>query len=188
MPPDKETGLQATILLSPEEKRFPEFPRPVSPESRWRRNWGWTKLQVTLLSQPHLSVGGPWDKRCVHPLGLSRSDVLPCRRGPNGRRLGLRASMRGGAELVEQLRELVRLLEAKDHQSRMEGVGRLLEHCKAKPEVITSNLVQVSAARLCLPNNCLSPAGATLIRKPLNMVRHCARPRRVVGPRQALAI
>ncbi|XP_019494188.1 PREDICTED: crescerin-2 [Hipposideros armiger] len=64
--------------------------------------------------------------------------------GPNGRRLvGLRSSMRGGAEAVEQLRELMRLLEAKDYQSRMDGVGRLLEHCKAKPEVITSNLVQV---------------------------------------------
>lgn len=48
--------------------------------------------------------------------------------------------------MVEQLRELMRLLEAKDYQSRMEGVARLLEHCKAKPEVITSNLVQVSAA------------------------------------------
>uniref|UniRef100_A0A8D0WJL1 TOG domain-containing protein n=1 Tax=Sus scrofa TaxID=9823 RepID=A0A8D0WJL1_PIG len=42
-----------------------------------------------------------------------------------------------------QLRELTRLLEAKEYQSRMEGVGRLLEHCKAKPELITANLVQV---------------------------------------------
>ncbi|XP_005870792.2 PREDICTED: protein FAM179A-like, partial [Myotis brandtii] len=45
--------------------------------------------------------------------------------------------------MAEQLQELTRLLEAKDHQSRMEGVGRLLEHCKAKPELITANLVQV---------------------------------------------
>ncbi|XP_019590822.2 TOG array regulator of axonemal microtubules protein 2 [Rhinolophus sinicus] len=66
------------------------------------------------------------------------------RLGPSGRRLvGLRSSLRGGAEAVEQLRELMRLLEAKDYQSRMEGVGRLLEHCKAKPDVITSNLAQV---------------------------------------------
>lgn len=49
---------------------------------------------------------------------------------------------------MEQLRELMRLLEAKDYQSRMEGVGRLLEHCKAKPHVISSNLAQVSAAPL----------------------------------------
>ncbi|XP_070429052.1 TOG array regulator of axonemal microtubules protein 2 isoform X1 [Equus przewalskii] len=62
----------------------------------------------------------------------------------NGPRLaGLRSSMRGGLEMVEQLRELTRLLEAKEYQSRMEGVGRLLEHCKAKPELITANLVQV---------------------------------------------
>ncbi|XP_059799640.1 TOG array regulator of axonemal microtubules protein 2 isoform X1 [Balaenoptera ricei] len=56
---------------------------------------------------------------------------------------GLRSSMRGGLEMVEQLRELTRLLEAKEYQSRMEGVGRLLEHCKARPELITTNLVQV---------------------------------------------
>ncbi|EPY77424.1 hypothetical protein CB1_001264054 [Camelus ferus] len=65
----------------------------------------------------------------------------------NGPRLtGLRSSMRGGLEMVGQLRDLTRLLEAKDYQSRMEGVGQLLEHCKAKPELITTNLVQVFAA------------------------------------------
>ncbi|XP_032247569.1 TOG array regulator of axonemal microtubules protein 2 [Phoca vitulina] len=56
---------------------------------------------------------------------------------------GLRSSVRGGLGVAEHLRELTRLLEAKDYQSRMEGVGRLLEHCKAKPELITTNLVQV---------------------------------------------
>ncbi|XP_058407504.1 TOG array regulator of axonemal microtubules protein 2-like [Diceros bicornis minor] len=56
---------------------------------------------------------------------------------------GLRSSMRGGLETVEQLRELTRLLEAKEYQSRMEGVGRLLDYCKAKPKLITTNLVQV---------------------------------------------
>ncbi|XP_024901427.1 TOG array regulator of axonemal microtubules protein 2 isoform X2 [Pteropus alecto] len=62
----------------------------------------------------------------------------------NGPRLaGLRSSVRGGQEVAEQLRELTRLLEAKEYQSRMEGVARLLEHCKAKPELITANLVQV---------------------------------------------
>ncbi|XP_037382812.1 TOG array regulator of axonemal microtubules protein 2 [Talpa occidentalis] len=62
----------------------------------------------------------------------------------NGPRLmGLRSSTRGGLEMVEQLRELTQLLEAKEYQSRMDGVGRLLEHCKAKPELITTNLVQV---------------------------------------------
>ncbi|XP_027996272.2 TOG array regulator of axonemal microtubules protein 2 [Eptesicus fuscus] len=97
--------------------------------------------------------------------GLEESDELPSARGlkvsrslavrenglpgedglsSNGPRLaGLRSSRRGGSEMAEQLRELTRLLEAKDHQSRMEGVGRLLEHCQAKPELITANLVQV---------------------------------------------
>ncbi|XP_007191491.3 TOG array regulator of axonemal microtubules protein 2 isoform X1 [Balaenoptera acutorostrata] len=72
--------------------------------------------------------------------GLPGEDGL----SSSGPRLaGLRSSMRDGLEMVEQLRELTRLLEAKEYQSRMEGVGRLLEHCKAKPELITANMVQV---------------------------------------------
>ncbi|XP_048209558.1 TOG array regulator of axonemal microtubules protein 2 isoform X3 [Perognathus longimembris pacificus] len=64
--------------------------------------------------------------------------------GSSGLRLtGLRSSTRGAAETVEQLRELTRLLEAKEYQLRMEGVGRLLECCKTRPELITSHLVQV---------------------------------------------
>ncbi|KAF6106779.1 TOG array regulator of axonemal microtubules 2 [Phyllostomus discolor] len=97
--------------------------------------------------------------------GLEDSDELPSARGrkvsrslvvcenglpgedglrPNGPRLaGLRFSKRGGSEMAEQLRELMRLLEAKDYQSRRDGVGQLLEYCRAKPELITANLVQV---------------------------------------------
>ncbi|XP_058523411.1 TOG array regulator of axonemal microtubules protein 2 isoform X3 [Ochotona princeps] len=77
---------------------------------------------------------------------LAYENGLPTEEGlsSNGPRLvGLRASVRGGTERVEQLRELMRLLEAKDYQSRMDGVGRLLEHCETKPELITANLVQV---------------------------------------------
>nr|XP_045007024.1 TOG array regulator of axonemal microtubules protein 2 isoform X3 [Jaculus jaculus] len=63
-------------------------------------------------------------------------------KGP--RLLGLRPSVHGGGmEMAEQLREMMRLLEAKEYQSRMAGVGRLLEHCKAKPELIAANLVEV---------------------------------------------
>lgn len=72
--------------------------------------------------------------------------LLPLRLGSNGPRpVGLlRSSMRGGVEMAEQLRELIRLLEAKEFQARMDGVGKLLEYCKAKPELIAANLVQVS--------------------------------------------
>ncbi|XP_044910673.1 TOG array regulator of axonemal microtubules protein 2 isoform X1 [Felis catus] len=82
---------------------------------------------------------------------VSRSLVL-CENGlpgedglsSNGPRLArLRPSMHSGPEVVEWLRELTRLLEAREYQSRMEGVGRLLERCKAEPELITANLVQV---------------------------------------------
>ncbi|XP_069350963.1 TOG array regulator of axonemal microtubules protein 2 isoform X1 [Eulemur rufifrons] len=81
---------------------------------------------------------------------VSRSLVcengLPIKEGlsSNGPRLaGLRSSLRGTGEMGEQLRELTRLLEAKDSRSRMEGVARLLEHCRAQPELITTHLVQV---------------------------------------------
>ncbi|CAO2604199.1 TOG array regulator of axonemal microtubules protein 2 [Lemmus lemmus] len=60
-----------------------------------------------------------------------------------------------GVEMAEQLRELSRLLEAKEFLARMEGVGKLLEYCKAKPELIAVNLVQVFDAftpRLQDPN------------------------------------
>ncbi|XP_057599041.1 TOG array regulator of axonemal microtubules protein 2 isoform X4 [Hippopotamus amphibius kiboko] len=73
--------------------------------------------------------------------GLPSEDGL----SSNGPRLvGLRSSTRDGLEMVGQLRELTRLLEAKEYQSRIEGVGRLLEHCKAKPELVAANLVQAS--------------------------------------------
>ncbi|XP_029792185.1 TOG array regulator of axonemal microtubules protein 2 isoform X2 [Suricata suricatta] len=83
---------------------------------------------------------------------VSRSLVL-CENGlpsedglsSNGPRLaGLRSSMHGGPEVAERLRELTRLLEAKEYQSRMEGVGQLLQHCQAEPELIAANLVQAS--------------------------------------------
>lgn len=86
--------------------------------------------------------------------------LLPPRLGPNGPRLiGLRSSMRGGVEMAEQLRELTRLLEAKEFLVRMEGVGKLLEYCKAKPELIAANLIQVFDAftpRLQDPNKKVS--------------------------------
>ncbi|XP_022347256.1 TOG array regulator of axonemal microtubules protein 2 isoform X2 [Enhydra lutris kenyoni] len=73
--------------------------------------------------------------------GLPSEDGLSSN-GPR-RLAGLRSSVRGGLQVAEKLRELTRLLEAKEYQSRMEGVGRLLQHCKTTPELITANLVQV---------------------------------------------
>lgn len=90
---------------------------------------------------------------------------MPCslpRFSSNGPRLvGPRSVLQGGGEMVEQLRELMRLLEAKDFRSRMEGVGRLLEFCKAKPELVAAHLVQVSTTCFYSPT-CLSPGGCSL--------------------------
>ncbi|XP_066234705.1 TOG array regulator of axonemal microtubules protein 2 isoform X1 [Saccopteryx leptura] len=80
-------------------------------------------------------------RKVSRSLGVCENGLPPEDSGP--RLAGLRSSKRGGLEMVEQLRELTRLLEAKDPQSRMEGVGQLLGHCKATPELITANLVQV---------------------------------------------
>ncbi|KAM8784410.1 TOG array regulator of axonemal microtubules protein 2 [Rhynchonycteris naso] len=95
----------------------------------------------------HSCVSGALPQRLLMEAGHSgRGCQMPLllRLGSNGPRLvGLRSSKRGGSEMVEQLQELTRLLEAKDPQSRMEGVGQLLRHCKATPELITTNLVQV---------------------------------------------
>ncbi|KAK2092256.1 TOG array regulator of axonemal microtubules protein 2 [Saguinus oedipus] len=88
-----------------------------------------------------------WDRKWVYSSGLFPGGQTLCslpRLSSNGQRLlGLRSSMRGGREMVEQLRELMRLLEAKDFRSRMEGVGLLLELCEAKPELVAAHLVQV---------------------------------------------
>lgn len=140
------------------------------------------------VPQPHLSVGGGWGKTCVHPLGCPGQRPLPLRLSSNGPKLaGLRFSKRGGSEMVEPLRELTRLLEAKDYQSRREGVGQLLELCRAKPDLITANLVQVSTAP-SLPCYLSLPTGATSIWETLNRVGHCARPFRAKGAQQAFAI
>uniref|UniRef100_A0A8C7BCS6 TOG array regulator of axonemal microtubules 2 n=1 Tax=Neovison vison TaxID=452646 RepID=A0A8C7BCS6_NEOVI len=76
--------------------------------------------------------------------GLEDSDGLPSAKGRKvSRSLVLSENGLPGEDGYEKLRELTRLLEAKEYQSRMEGVGRLLELCKATPELITANLVQV---------------------------------------------
>lgn len=79
--------------------------------------------------------------------------------------MGLRSSLRGGVEMSEQLRELTRLLEAKEFLARMEGVGKLLENCKAKPELIITNLIQVST-HPCSPS-LISPHGFNLEKSEL---------------------
>uniref|UniRef100_A0A8C6AYD1 TOG array regulator of axonemal microtubules 2 n=1 Tax=Monodon monoceros TaxID=40151 RepID=A0A8C6AYD1_MONMO len=80
--------------------------------------------------------------------GIEDGDELPSAKGRKVSRslwcgCACPPPTRGGLEMAEQPRELTRLLEAEEYQSRMEGVGRLLEHCKAKPELITANLVRV---------------------------------------------
>uniref|UniRef100_A0A8B9PQ27 TOG domain-containing protein n=1 Tax=Apteryx owenii TaxID=8824 RepID=A0A8B9PQ27_APTOW len=44
---------------------------------------------------------------------------------------------------IEQLKELNKLLTAKEFQTRMEGVVLLLDHCKNNPQLISANIVQI---------------------------------------------
>ncbi|KAM4803793.1 TOG array regulator of axonemal microtubules protein 2 [Urocitellus parryii] len=108
--------------------------------------------------------------------GLPTEDGL----GSNGlRRVGLRSSAWGGGEAEEQLRELLRLLEAKEYQSRMDGVGRLLEHCKTKPELITANLVQVFDAftpRLQDSNKKVNQWALESLAKMIPLLKHSVHP------------
>lgn len=47
------------------------------------------------------------------------------------------------AEVTEQLKELHKLLTAKEYQNKMDGVTLLLEHCKNNVKFVTSNLTQI---------------------------------------------
>ncbi|NXC39322.1 TGRM2 protein, partial [Penelope pileata] len=53
-----------------------------------------------------------------------------------------RASFRT-VEEIEQLKELNKLLTAKEFQTRMQGVMVLLDHCKSNPQLISANIVQI---------------------------------------------
>ncbi|XP_025950541.2 TOG array regulator of axonemal microtubules protein 2 isoform X1 [Dromaius novaehollandiae] len=67
----------------------------------------------------------------------SSSDVLILPR-QTVRRMSLRT-----VEEIEQLKELNKLLTAKEFQTRMEGVVVLLDQCKSNPQLISANIVQI---------------------------------------------
>ncbi|NXA54221.1 TGRM2 protein, partial [Nothocercus julius] len=75
-------------------------------------------------------------------------DTLPSDEGSSSEVLGLprqtvrRTSLRT-VEEIEQLKELNKLLTAKEFQTRMEGVALLSEHCKNNPQLILTNIVQI---------------------------------------------
>ncbi|KAM9297184.1 LOW QUALITY PROTEIN: TOG array regulator of axonemal microtubules protein 2 [Morus bassanus] len=94
---------------------------PSAKDHRKPRNSGLTMPQDNLTTEGGLRSGSD-----VH--------VLPHQRVR-------RASFRT-AEETEWLKELIRLLTAKDFQT-MEGVVFLLDHCKSSPHLISTNIVQI---------------------------------------------
>uniref|UniRef100_A0A8C9BQ35 TOG array regulator of axonemal microtubules 2 n=1 Tax=Phocoena sinus TaxID=42100 RepID=A0A8C9BQ35_PHOSS len=118
------------ILMS--NTRFDAFPKQSLPSHDLQK-------VMTAIKQWGIEDGDelPSAKaaRCRGVCGIRRSfhvGSAPVARA--GRAVLLHAGWLGDGE---QLRELTRLLEAEEYQSRMEGVERLLEHCKAKSELIT---------------------------------------------------
>ncbi|XP_062429530.1 TOG array regulator of axonemal microtubules protein 2 [Rhea pennata] len=75
-------------------------------------------------------------------------DTLPSDEGSSSdvlalpRQIARRTSLRT-VEEIEQLKELNKLLTAKEFQTRMEGVVLLLDHCKNNPQLILANIVQI---------------------------------------------
>ncbi|XP_038252399.1 TOG array regulator of axonemal microtubules protein 2 [Dermochelys coriacea] len=67
----------------------------------------------------------------------SRSDILT-----PAQSVVRRSSLRS-VEAMEQLKELNKLLMAKEFQTRMEGVTLLVEHCKNNPQFVSANIVQI---------------------------------------------
>uniref|UniRef100_A0A8C0IWB2 CLASP N-terminal domain-containing protein n=1 Tax=Chelonoidis abingdonii TaxID=106734 RepID=A0A8C0IWB2_CHEAB len=71
------------------------------------------------------------------PNTRSRSDTLAPTQ-PVVRRSSLRS-----VEAMEQLKELNKLLMAKEFQTRMEGVTLLVEHCRNNPQLVSANIIQI---------------------------------------------
>ncbi|NXA37822.1 TGRM2 protein, partial [Eudromia elegans] len=75
-------------------------------------------------------------------------DTLPSDKGSSSDVLALprqtvrRTSLRT-VEEIEQLKELNKLLTAKEFQTRMEGVALLSDYCKNNPQLVLANIVQI---------------------------------------------
>uniref|UniRef100_A0A8C6Y6L5 TOG array regulator of axonemal microtubules 2 n=1 Tax=Naja naja TaxID=35670 RepID=A0A8C6Y6L5_NAJNA len=54
-----------------------------------------------------------------------------------------RCSSLRSIEVMEQLKELNKLLVAKEFQIRIDGIALLMDHCKKNPHFVSSNIVQI---------------------------------------------
>ncbi|ETE69217.1 hypothetical protein L345_04983, partial [Ophiophagus hannah] len=68
---------------------------------------------------------------------LSTSDVL------NFSQPAARCSSLRSIEVMEQLKELNKLLVSKEFQIRIDGIALLMDHCKKNPHFVSSNIVQI---------------------------------------------
>uniref|UniRef100_A0A8C3KJA1 TOG domain-containing protein n=1 Tax=Calidris pygmaea TaxID=425635 RepID=A0A8C3KJA1_9CHAR len=57
--------------------------------------------------------------------------------------MGIRRTSVQTVEETEQLTELYKLLAAKDFRTQIEGVNLLLDYCKNRPQLVSTNIVQI---------------------------------------------
>ncbi|XP_067150657.1 TOG array regulator of axonemal microtubules protein 2 [Apteryx mantelli] len=97
------------------------------------------------ISEPPSAKGR---RECRNSSLMTSQDTLPSDEGSSSdvlvlARQTVRHTSLRTVEEIEQLKELNKLLAAKEFQTRMEGVVLLLDHCKNNPQLISANIVQI---------------------------------------------
>uniref|UniRef100_A0A8C5N0W7 TOG array regulator of axonemal microtubules 2 n=1 Tax=Leptobrachium leishanense TaxID=445787 RepID=A0A8C5N0W7_9ANUR len=94
------------------------------------------RKQRTVQKSGALSV--PESQASEQSSTVEPDDESEPRESPGPRRQPVRA-----AEVTEQLKELTKLLTAKEYQSKMDGVTMLLDHCRNNVKFVTANITQI---------------------------------------------
>ncbi|XP_053568780.1 TOG array regulator of axonemal microtubules protein 2 [Bombina bombina] len=86
------------------------------------------------------SSAAPSQESLTSDKGISKAaeQELEAQESPVAKRQPVRA-----AEVTEQLKELSKLLTAKEFQNKMDGVTLLLDHCKNNIKFVSTNIVQI---------------------------------------------
>ncbi|XP_078256069.1 TOG array regulator of axonemal microtubules protein 2-like [Rhinoraja longicauda] len=138
-----------------------------------------TGLQDAALDLPSPKDGRP---RVSSTHGCSpnaQEDVLTTARAgldtPRQPRLGPPQASARSLEAVEQVRQLNKMLTAKEFQERMRGISLLLQLCETNPRFLTSNIIDKGPVTPMLKSFSVSPTVLVLSvyrRKPQAVERH----------------
>uniref|UniRef100_UPI00398EEE20 TOG array regulator of axonemal microtubules protein 2-like isoform X2 n=2 Tax=Pristiophorus japonicus TaxID=55135 RepID=UPI00398EEE20 len=108
---------------------------------------------ITAIKQRGLGAASsdpysPKDRRSrVNSSSNSQENILNSGRGeldmPRQPKLMARRVIVRSVESVEQVKQLNKLLSAKEFQERMQGISLLLQHCETNPRFVTANVVNI---------------------------------------------